>query len=241
MNTANGRLYGVAFVLAWTVLAGACSSDSPTGSDDVNPALLEGAEGIGLATAGQQLPQGSATFTGPDGLQMDATAEEFVQQLTLEDGTVLRTSGVAVRAVPDETIVAPRIRRLHFVSAATGSLESVSSGTYPLTGIVDIDFINVIKVAVASVQFEAHGPASYAQGGTYTITSLNYFDDVYPCQLNLSPSSRIAVDDCHYQIGLLRGVIEFEVPAGEGRAAVVQPRTEFSVPIQRRTIIAHLE
>jgi hypothetical protein len=224
------------FLIASGLLAAGCGDDGGVSEPDINPGLLEADNIAGLA-ADATLPQGAASFTGPAGLAMDATAEEFIQQLTLEDGTVLRTSGITVRAVPDEAVAGSPIGYLTFSSANTGSLASVPPGTYTLSGSWSgIDFINQLKLSAASIRKPGSRVAIYASSGTFTIQGVNYFNDVYTCTLNIATST-ITVDECYYQIGVLRGVVEFTVPLADGTGPVVQPRTEFALPIMRRTII----
>lgn len=222
------------FLIVSGSLAAGCGDNGGVSEPDINPGLLEAANTAGLAADGA-LPQGAAPFTGPAGLAMDATAEEFIQQLTLEDGTVWRTSGITVRAVPDEAVTGSPIDYLSFSSANTGSLESVPPGTYTLSGTwAGIDFINQLKLSAASIRRPGSPDRIYATSGTFTIQAVNYFNDVYTC----SPTfTTLTVDECYYQIGILRGVVEFTVPLADGTGPVVQPRTEFALPIMRRTII----
>lgn len=233
---ARGKIWPTATLIVAGILAAGCGESGDIIEPDINPGLLETSSVAGLA-AGGDLPQGSAAFTGPGGLAMDATAEEFVQQLTLVDGTVWQTSGVSVRAVPDEAITGAPIEQLSFVSANTGSLASVSTGTYALSAEWPaIDFINQVEFAGARIRQSGTHQDYRANSGTMTIQSLNYFDDVYPCSLSLSS---ITVDECEYQLGIVRGFIEFSVPLDDG-STINQDRTEFTVPIMRRTIIARM-
>jgi hypothetical protein len=216
-------------------LAAGCGDEGGVSEPDINPGLLEAANTASLAADGA-LPQGAAPFAGPAGLAMDATAEEFIQQLTFADGTVWRTSGITVRAVPDEAVTGSPIDYLSFSSANTGSLASVPPGTYTISGTwPEIDFINQVKLSAASIRQPGSRDAIYATSGTFTIQGVNYFNDVYTCSLNFA-SGTVTVDECYYQIGVLRGVVEFTVPLADGTGPVVQPRTEFALPIMRRTI-----
>jgi hypothetical protein len=224
--------------IAAVAFALACG-DSPTETGpDINPGLLETA---GDATFGQSgasgLPQGSAPFTGPGGLSMDATAEEFVQQLTLDNGVVWRTSGISVRAVPDESVSDSSIAAVRFGPAHPGSLASVTTGSYPITALPQFDFLTPVMFATASFRPGGTRTYTYANTGVVTIESLNYFNDVYTCQLT---TTALIIDTCEYKLGLLRGVIEFSI-ALEGGGEIVQQRTPFTVPIMRRTIIARMK
>lgn len=231
----NRQAYPVlaAAVLAFALLT-ACGDGGVT-EPDVNPGLLDESSSLGLASSGE-LPQGSAPFTGPDGLQMDATAEEFIQQLSFSDGRVWKTSGVSIRAVPDEAVAGAPVERLRFASAATGTLASVGPGTYPLLSEWPaIDFITRIDLAIASITRPGAPRESLrASGGTMTITSLNYFDDVYTCSLPNVTSIRVT--ECTYKLGVVRGSIQFRVPL-PGGGEIVQQQEEFTLPIMRRTII----
>jgi hypothetical protein len=230
----SARLLSGLVTVAFAALA-ACGDGADITEPDINPALLDGSTAVGLA-AGGDLPQGSAPFTGPDGLSMDATAEEFIQQLSLPDGRVWRTSGVSIRAVPDEAVAGAPIGRLGFSAAATGVLSSVGPGTYPLTPEWPaIDFINRIDLAIAWVREPDSRVSLYASGGTMTIQSLNYFDDVYTCTMDHLVS--VTLTECSYQLGIVRGTIEFRAPTPDG-SEVVQQRSEFVLPIMRRTIVA---
>jgi hypothetical protein len=238
MKRCNWRIWPLALIGAASLSAAACG-DSPTDVEpDINPALLEAANNAGLGSGlGTNLPQGSAPFTGPGGLQMDATAEEFIQQLTFDDGVVWRTSGVTVTAVPDETVSNPVFDRMHFFSANTGSLESVKPGTYQLTGpLPTFDFIQQVRFAGARIRPAGLRDYVDASSGVLTIQSMNYFRDVYPCSI---PGNVLVIDRCDYQLGVLRGVVEFRVTLASGE--IVQERTSFSIPIQRRTIFARMK
>ena len=209
--------------------------DSPTGPDsDINPGLLDPGNAFGLAseTSGT-LPQGSAVFTGPGGMTMDATAEEFIQQLTLRNGTVLKTSGLAVLAVPDEAVSNAPFDRLGFVSANTGSLQFEPVGTHIISEWPEMDFIHVVPVTSARIRMSGTTDYAYADEGVITIESVSYFKDVYPCQYS---SSTVVVDVCEYQIGLVQGTVEFTVNLGDG-SQVVQETSSFAIPIRRRTIV----
>lgn len=221
-------------VLAGTIAA--CSDGATMTEPDINPGLLEESNAAGFASSGD-LPQGSAPFNGPGGMAMDATAEEFIQQLTLEDGTVLRTSGIHVRAVPDEAVSAPVIDQLSFGPVNTGSLDSMPPGTYAIAEWPAFDFIEPVKFGHARVRMTSSQEWAAATTGVVTIESLNYFNDLYDCELNLSS---VIVDRCEYQLGVVTGVIEFDVPATANTLAITQQRTSFTVPIMRRLIIVHL-
>jgi hypothetical protein len=228
------RLFTATAAVAFAALA-ACGDDVGINEPDINPGLLDQTTTVGLA-AGGDLPQGSAPFVGPDGLVMDATAEEFIQQLSWDDETVWRTSGVSIRAVPDEAVAGAPIDGLGFSSAATGVLTSVEPGTYPLVGEWPaIDFVNRIDVAIAWIRRGGSRQSIYASGGTMTIESVNYFDDVYTCSMDHLVS--VTVTECSYQLGTVRGTVEFRVPLPDG-GEVVQQRTDFALPIMRRTIVA---
>jgi hypothetical protein len=214
----------------------ACSDGATVTESDINPGLLEASNAAGFASSAD-LPQGSAPFTGPGGMTMDATAEEFIQQLTLEDGTVLRTSGIHIRAVPDEALTAPVIDRLSFGPVNTGSLESMPPGTYTIGEWPPFDFIEPVQFAHARVRATTSQEWGRATSGVVTIQSLNYFNDVYDCQLSLTS---VVVDRCEYQLGMVNGVIEFDVPAAGSVPTMSQQRTQFTVPIMRRLIIVHI-
>lgn len=216
----------------------ACGDSPSSPGDGINPGLLEssGDPGIASAVTGD-LPQGAASFTGPGGMAMDATAEEFIQRVTLPDGTVLRTSGLYVKAVPDELVVDPPFDQLSFGSAFTGSLESVPPGTYSVDAVwPEFDFIREVKVTYARIRETGTRNDYRADGGVVTITSVNYFDDVYPCELN---GDVFTVERCDYQIGLIQGEVDFNVPL-DGGGQVVQQHESFAVPIRRETIYAQL-
>jgi hypothetical protein len=131
----------------------------------------------------------------------------------------------------------PAFDRLSFGAANTGSLESVTTGTYQITILPAFDFIQQVRVAGARIRETGERTFAAADAGVITIESLNYFNDVYTCQL---VGNVFIVERCDYQLGLLRGVIEFRVPLDDGTREVVQPRTAFAVPIMRRTIVARL-
>jgi hypothetical protein len=199
---------------------------------------VEEANGAGIgAAAGQDLPQGAAPFIGPGGMAMEATAEEFIQRVTLQDGTVLRTSGVGIFAVPGASAVNAVIDRVGFGAANTGSLASVTTGSYAIAPPVPINFIDQIRLAHASVRRTGERDRDFADDGTVVLASLEYFDDVYTCELKTAGS--LVIDTCEYQVGIVSGSIEFSATLGDG-TAVVQERTSFTLPIRRRTIIAHL-
>jgi hypothetical protein len=226
-------------VLALAASATACG-DSATepGIPDVNPALLEN-DGFGSISSqsAQSLPQGSASFTGPGGMAMDATADEFIQQLTMEDGTVLKTSGISIRAVPDESVTDAPFDRIVFGSALTGSHASVGVGTYTIDSPLPfIDFVEVVPVTHGAVILEAGSGRETARAdeGVVTLTSLEYFDDVYPCEDQ--GNDVIVYQSCEYQIGLLTGSVEFTAETSSGE--VVQQHEEFELPIQKRTLFA---
>jgi hypothetical protein len=225
-------------ILTTAVLVAACS-DSPTEVEpEINPALLEAAAESNLAPGlGSNLPQGAAAFTGPGGMLMDATAEEFIQQLTLTNGTVLRTSGVSIRAVPDETVSNSPFDRLSFGAANTGSLASVSAGTYNIAPLPTFDFIQQLRFATAGVRKAGERTVVYAPSGVVTIESLNYFNDVYPCTLI---GVTLIIERCDYRIGLVRGTIEFRLSLDGGATQLVQARTAFTLPIKKQTIVARM-
>lgn len=234
-----GAALSAALVLG--LLAAAC--DSPTEPpNDLNPALIEAAGDAAAGGFASNLPQGSGNFSGPAAMQMDAAAEEFIQQVTLRDGTVLKTSGISILAVPDEAVTSAPFKALRFGAAATGSLESVQPGTYQVPAEQPpYDFITPVDVVFASVWEDRENPnggsitVTWADGGTVVISSVNYFDDVYTC--TLSTAASLVIDTCEYQLGVVQGNIEFTatIPSGP----VVQPSSAFSLPIMRRTIIAH--
>ena len=224
-------------LLALGAVAAACG-DTPTGPDDApNPALVAEIEAGGFgAASGNSLPQGSANFTGPGGMRMDATGKEFFQQLTWNNGVVWRTSGFAIAAVPDESVLNPVITRLRFGVGHPGSLASIEPGTYD---IVDefgpIDFTT--PAVMGYVQFRTDDdPRSYtlAEEGRVTITSVEYFADTYTCEL--LDGNTIRATSCEYQIGLVRGTVEFSGTLPDG-TPVVQPSTDFTLPIKRETVI----
>lgn len=222
------------------LLAGAAltACDSPTEpEDDVNPALAAAVNGGGLAEAkGHTLPQGSTSFTGPGGLAMESAGKEFVQQLTLKDGTVLRTSGIIVSAVPEDGEPDPGFDLISFGAAHTASLSSVQPGTYELPEeLPTFDFIGDPAVfGFTQLRETGETERHWLTSGKVTIESVEYFPDVYTCELE---STVYTFTRCDYQIGLVRGVIEFEGEILDGSVRVVQPTTSFTVPIQRQTII----
>lgn len=210
--------------------------ESPTGpGDGVSQALVDAVNGDALGASVHGLPQGSDGFSGPGGLPMEATAEEFIQQVTFSDGKTLRTSGVGIYAVPDRNVTAPPVVRLQFGAAATGSLESVEPGTFAIEPMPPFDFIERVDFAHASV-FETlpGGTRMQAEEGELVIESLEYFADTYTCELT---GSAFEVELCEYQVGLVTGAVEFTVTLEDG-TEVLQDRTEFTLPIRRRTIIA---
>jgi hypothetical protein len=227
-----GRIRRAFALMMATSICVACG-ESPTEPEaDINPALLQVGSDAGLAAgASAGIPQGSAEFTGPGGMLMDATGEEFIQQLTLDDGTVWKTSGIYVRAVPDESVTNAPFFMMSFGSALTGSHASVPPGSYTITGEwPEIDFIQEIPVVYGQIR-ETNGPENVrASGGVFTITSVNYFDDVYACQ---GKGTALIFDRCDYQLGVLRGTIEMTATIGSGE--VVQQQTSFAVPIRRQT------
>jgi hypothetical protein len=212
---------------AGSLVVAACGDSPVEPVDDVNPALAELADG---------LQQGSATFAGPGGLPMDATGVEFIQRMTRRDGTVLRTSGVQFFAVPGVGTADPPFDRMAVFAAMTGSLESVPPGTYPISELPDnLDYVTEIPANVAWIGWGdlRDGEQLWADSGTFTITSLSYFPDVFECD---GPSHYI-VELCQYQIGEVSGVVQFRVPL-PGGSEVVQQETSFSVPIRRSTLFA---
>lgn len=223
------------FAAAFAILAAACGDSPADPDDDLNPALVEEANGAGIASGSSEgLPQGAAPFTGPGGIAMDATAEEFFQQLTFDDGTVWRTSGISIFAVPTVPTNNSVVGRLGAAAAITGSLESVDPGSYTLGPPPTINFIDEIPYYGAYIRRGSNLREShYAEEGTFTISSVEYFDDVYTCTLR---GNAFIVDRCDYQVGVLTGSVEFRVELDDG-TQVVQERTSFSLPIRRRTII----
>jgi len=235
-------------IVVVSVILVACGEDAAA----PDPAAAAGPDsGAGIAIlADDTRPQGSVRFMGPDGVAMDASAEEFIQQLTFPDGRMMRSSGIGVTAVPEAEIQAP-YSKLHFESAATGSLGSVPAGTYSFVGELpeDIDFAHEVRVAIASLSFPGdpfdpsspgtgnRGRVSHADAGTFTIGSVQYFDDVYTCGID---SKQIELDECTFAIGVLHGSVEFHIPSEEGSTEYVQPRTEFTIPIMRRTLIGRV-
>jgi hypothetical protein len=49
----------------------------------------------------------------------------------------------------------------------------------------------------------------------------------------------VTLTECSYQLGIVRGTIEFRAPL-PGGVEVVQQRSDFTLPIMRRTIVAVL-
>lgn len=227
-------------ILLLVAAALGCSQDAAAPDDDIDPRLIEEANGAGIGSSvGSELPQGAAPFTGPGGVAMQATAEEFIQQLTLDDGTVLRTSGVGIYAVTGVNAAGAGFDRLSFGAANTGSLDSVTTGSYAITTPPTIDFIRHIRVAYASAGRSGERQRSFADEGTITITSLQYFDDTYTCELRFGPLSRLVQDRCDYQVGIVTGTVEFAIPTADGD--IVQSPATFTLPIRRRTIVFHMK
>lgn len=217
----------------------ACEESPTEPGIEVDARLAAAANGAGLGGgSGSTLPQGSAAFTGAGGVAMEAAAEEFIQQLTLQDGTVLRTSGVGIYAVVEEGVTAP-FEGSSFGAAHTGLLTSVEPGSYDITVMPEFDFIEPKLIAYADTWVRPEGELSirtYAQEGVVTIESIELFPDVYTCELT---GSVIVADRCDYQVGLVHGTIEFTITPEDGEP-LVQERTDFSLPLRKRTIIAHL-
>ena len=212
-------------------------SESPSGpGDDVNPALIAAASESGFAAnTSASLPQGSATFTGPNGIEMDVTAEEFVQQLTWENGVVWKTSGFSIKAVPDEAVAGSVFDQVTFGAGHPGSLNSVPPGTYAFRSpLPPISFTEPSITAQAHVRLRGNRTYDVMSAGQITITSVQYFRDTYNCTLR--ENQVFIFESCKYQIGVLNGSVEFTGTLSDG-TAIVQPRTSFSIPIQRRTII----
>lgn len=235
------RLAPTAVLLATLTLA--CSDDGtgpgPVDGGEVNPDLLDSGGGFGLDADGQ-LPQGAAVFVGPGGLLMDATAEEFIQQLTFDDGEVWQTSGFGIRAVPDESVEDAPITAMLFGVANIGSLESAPTGSYDFGAIPDpVDFtVDLPVFGYGGVQEVRGEPYTYTTDGQVVIHSVSYSNDVFQCEPR---GEALIFDLCEYQVGIVRGEIEFTVPAGEGLThEVVQQRESFTLPIRRRTILARL-
>lgn len=225
----------LALLLTGAALA-ACDSPTEPG-DDVNAALAAEVNGAGIASAlGTDLPQGSVSFTGPGGLAMEAAGKEFVQQLTLRDGTVLRTSGITVFAVPNDGEPESGFDLISFGAAHTGSLTSVQPGTYELPeAMPPFDFIDPVLFGFAQLRETGEPGRHWLTSGKVTIESVEYFPDVYTCE---AKGTALTFTRCDYQLGLVRGVIEFEGEIQDGSVQVVQPTTSFTVPIKRETIVA---
>lgn len=225
--------------LALAMLMLACSEDGTEPADDVNPVLAEEVNSSGIAPSSDGgLPQGSAPFTGPGGIRMDGAAKEFYQRATFDDGTVWRTSGFSIHGVPQQAAVAGPIDRVSFGAAITGSLAGVQPGRYEISAEwPQIDFIREVFVAHASVKetgASLRDPRPRGDEGFVTITEVSYFDDVYPCQGKTWPANW-TVERCDYQLGIVRGAIEFEVTLTDGTVVEQEP-TSFALPIQRETI-----
>lgn len=236
MNRFERRRWPALAIMAAASTLMACG-ENPTdaGPPEVNPALIEATAGGAVSGSGGGVPQGSAAFTGPNGLLMDATAKEFIQQLTFNDGTVIKSSGVNVIAVPDESVANPPFYSMAFGAAVTGSHESVGAGTYVLMSeFPPTNFVDRVPVNYGSI-YEVHGPdRDYASSGTFVIESIDYFNDVYACDLSSFEHSPLVPDLCEYQIGVLHGSIEMTVPTSKGD--VVQQKTSFTLPIQREKL-----
>lgn len=215
-------------------LAAGCDDSPSEPQDAVNPALVKAAADGGFGAGGNSMPQGSASFSGPGGMAMDAAAEEFVQQLTRKDGVVWKTSGIRVTAVPDESVSAPIVDRIAFAAAHPGSLESVEPGEYAtVADWPGINFVDPLLFAYAQFRPTGTTTSPLASEGRVRITSVEYFRDRYPCNIEIIVFD---VDRCDYRIGVLRGVVEFSGTLPDG-TAIVQPSTQFALPIQQRTII----
>ncbi|HSJ08921.1 MAG TPA: hypothetical protein VK928_03385 [Longimicrobiales bacterium] len=222
-------------IALWIVcgIAAACGDTPSEPQDAVNPALVDAAADGGFGAGTNSLPQGAALFIGPGGMRMDATADEFVQQLTRKDGVVWKTSGIKITAVPDESVSNPLLSRLAFAVAHPGSLESVQTGEYAMVAEwPGFSFVDPSLFAYASFTVSRDQPSPLASEGRIRIISVEYFQDRYTCNLNII----FAVDRCEYRIGVLRGVVEFKGTLADG-TPVVQPSTPFALPIQQRTII----
>jgi hypothetical protein len=232
-------------IVTWQLLAAcalaaatvACSDSPAEPRDDVNPALVEAAgqsSGFG-GSVGAGLPQGAAAFTGPGGMPMDATAEEFIQQLTLKNGKVLKTSGIMVTAVPDESVTGSPFASIRFGAAHIGSLASVRPGVYATVAELPlINFIDEHLFGLAQLRIAGSLLSTLASPGQVTIQPVEYFRDVFTCTTRFS-NSPYTVDKCEYQLGVVRGTIEFRGSIND--TEVVQQRTPFTLPIMRRTIL----
>lgn len=236
----RGRMTALALLAVAGMAACADDATGPAPDVEVNPALEQATAESGGSGG---LPQGATTFTGPDGLAMDATGFEDFQTVTLTDGTVWKASGVRVVAVPDESVDRPPFHVLQFGYSNTGSLDSVDPGTWELvTETPAYDWVRHVEWAYARVQptdavvdARALGiPFVNSDDGTLSITSLEYFDDVFTCDPEWSG---FTVERCEYQLGLVEGVIEFRVTTDQG--TMVQERTPFAIPLRRRTLLAH--
>lgn len=227
-----------ACLLAAAVAVG-CGESPTEPINDVNPALVAAAGESGFAgNTSAGLPQGSVDFIGPNGVPMDMTAKEFVQQATLPNGVVWKTSGIVISAVPDESITDAPFDRMWVTVAHPGSLASVESGTYSFqTPLPPISFTEESLVSFGRVR--ATGSTSYTlmAPGQVTITSVEYFNDTYTCER--PENTTFIFDSCTYQLGILRGTVEFTGTLENG-TPIVQPATSFSVPIQRETLIMRM-
>lgn len=230
------RIRSILPVLAGLAGAFACSDDptAPT-VEDVPQALIDAVngEGMGVGLDNNSLPQGAAPFQGPNGIEMVATASEFVQKFTRPDDVTMRTTGITIHAVPADP-TGHAIDRIAFGAAVTGSTDPVQPGRYPFTPFpAGFDFVKIVPVNYASVRPVGERAVQYTDDGELVITSVDYFDDVYTCDFVDGPV--VVVDRCEYIIGVVRGTIEFRAVLDDG-TELVQPKTSFTLPIRRRTV-----
>ncbi len=230
----GGAIFVAAIAVAALSSLAGCS-DAVAPASGINPALLDASNGAGFAgSLTDGLPQGAGTFTGPGGIPMDATGFDFSQQLTLLDGTVLRSSGVGVTAVPDESVVGAPIDYVSFGAVNTGSFDAVQVGAYDVAW-PTFDFIHEVSFGYALARPPGQKVADHADAGTVTITSLQYFSDEIPCTRKLTG---IVIDRCTYRIGVVAGTVEYRMTLGDG-TEIVQNRASFSLPVQRQVLVAH--
>jgi len=182
--------------------------------------------------------QGSAKFRGPGGVIMDATAVEFSQQITFNDGTPRKSSGFVIYAAPEEGSTSS-IRLMSFGAGRLGSLDGVPTDTYAFEVHAGYyyDFVHDEQSAGASVLFGKEVHAVPADAGFVTISTVSYFPDVYQCDLT-HKSKEITWEVCEYQLGVITGEIEFHVPATNSWTELTQEKTLFQLPIMRRRFVA---
>lgn len=193
--------------------------------EPLNPALVEA---VNADLAGDGLPQGSAHFTGPGGILMDATVHELSHEVTFRDGRTLTTAVTGLWAVPDESVTDRPFYSMDAHVRNWFSPDVPPAGNYTLTeDIPDIPWGQVNQVRLARI-FEAKGDSAVFGSGTLIVETKEYSPDVYSCGPQFLASEHYEVIDCEYQLGIVRGVVEFTAQTGVG--PLVQQRQSFELP-----------